>query len=74
MPVARPTVKNPAASCGASSIPKEEHNCSRLLTPKLASGNAQTLGFNMIWSVFVVKRTKWVGTLRFEASKERKGK
>ena len=32
-------------SCGASSIPMEEDNCSRLLTPKQASGNAQTLGF-----------------------------
>jgi predicted metal-dependent hydrolase len=42
-------VKNPAASCGASSIPKEEDNCSRLLTPKQASGNAQTLGFN--WKI-----------------------
>jgi hypothetical protein len=38
-------VKNPAASCGASSIPKEEEVYSRLLTPKQASGNAQTLGF-----------------------------
>jgi TatD DNase family protein len=39
-------LKNPAASCEVSSIPKEEDNCSRLLTPKQASGNAQALGFN----------------------------
>ena len=37
-------LKSPAANCGASSIPKEEDNCSRLLTPKQASGNPQTLG------------------------------
>jgi 4-alpha-glucanotransferase len=38
-------VKNPAASCEASSIPLEGELYSRLLTPKQASGNAQTLGF-----------------------------
>jgi cytochrome c biogenesis protein CcdA len=38
-------MKNPAASCGASSIPMEEDNCSRLPTPKQALGKAQTLGF-----------------------------
>jgi hypothetical protein len=44
--LSRKEMKNPAVSCGASSIPKEEYNRSRLLTPKQASGNAQTLGFN----------------------------
>ena len=38
-------MKNPAASCEASSIPMEGESYSRLLTPKPASGNAQTLGF-----------------------------
>jgi tRNA(fMet)-specific endonuclease VapC len=41
-------LKNPAASCGASSISKEEAFYSRLLTPKQASGNAQTWRFKRI--------------------------
>jgi hypothetical protein len=40
-------LKNPAASCGESSIPLErKHTYSRSLNPKQASRNALAVGFN----------------------------
>jgi hypothetical protein len=46
-------VKNLAASCEASSIPEEEEFYSRLLTPKQAPGNLQTVGLIRNFPVLV---------------------
>jgi hypothetical protein len=40
--------EEPRSQLRGSSIPKEEEFCNRLLTPKQASGNPQTLGLNII--------------------------